>query len=55
LHGREAIFGALVLRINGLDAVRRILARFPELPRLDETHRIAVRESGFDAVLEFVA
>ena len=55
LRGRAAVFGALVLRTGGLDAVRGLLAELPELPRLDEAHRVAVREPGFDAVLEFVA
>lgn len=55
LRDRPSIFGALVLRTAGLDATRELLAKRPELPRLDEPGRVAVREPGFDAVLEFVA
>lgn len=55
MDGRETIFGAVVLRTGGLDAVRGVLAGLdPPLAAIDETARVALREPGFASLIEFV-
>jgi hypothetical protein len=49
MAGRDSIFGALVIRTDGLDKIRAVAS-----PMIDEAERVVVREGSFDAVLEFV-
>lgn len=51
---RPSIFGALVMRVGDLGAIRRI-ASAAGAAIADEADRVVVREAHFDSVLEFVA
>ena len=49
MAGRQSIFGALVIRTDSLDKIRKVVT-----PAIDDGARVVVREGTFDAVLEFV-
>jgi len=50
---RSSIFGALVMKVTDLSAVRSV-AKAANAPMIDEANRLVVREEAFDSVLEFV-
>ncbi len=55
MAGRSSIFGALVFRTGDLDAVREVIATMADpVSVIDEPGRVALRESAFDCVLEFI-
>ena len=54
LDNRSSIFGALVIKVNDLAAIRGIAATLG-LATIDEGNRVIVRQETFDSVLEFVS
>lgn len=55
MAGRASIFGAVVLKTGGLDAVREVIGQATcPIAVIDEPDRLAIRDTTFDAVLEFV-
>lgn len=51
--GRSSLFGAIVIEVGQLAAVRAMVAGWP-VPVIVEADRIVVRQPEFDCVLEFV-
>ena len=57
-HDRKSYFGAIALKTNKLDAVRKILTALTKKDSAmrwrDQGHRIAVQVPGFNTLLEFI-
>lgn len=53
MQDRSSVFGAMVIKVNDLGAVRS-LSREAKVPIIDEAGRVVLSEPDFNSVLEFV-